>query len=256
MNKVSLSTFCRENGLVRDEVKEWLIENGYLVDIYHATELGKNIGISTAMTRDGNPYLVYNGQAQDILREGFVKAQDESGQECAAFPRLRLKEFVILDTETTGLRGDDEVVELGMIDSKGNILYQSLFRPQKQIHYAASKVNGLFNKDLVDEPLFKDEWENIKNAIGSRIIIGHNIAFDKTMIMQTLARYDMNDNEAKRMFRNCRDSMVIARQHLSAENYRLETLCRTLGIVDEQKHRACDDCLMVLRLLEAIEQRI
>ena len=46
MNKVSLSTFCRENGLVRDEVKEWLIENGYLVDIYHATEQGKNIGIS------------------------------------------------------------------------------------------------------------------------------------------------------------------------------------------------------------------
>jgi len=254
MRALSITAFCRQNDLNRDEIKEWLIANGFLLDLYHATEKGKNAGISSAVTRDGNRYLVYNEQAQAVILENCAKETEEPGLDYGAFPKLRLGNFVILDTETTGLGRDDEVVELGIIDSEGKILYQSLFLPQKQIHWAASKVNGLTNEDLADAPLFQDEWENIKRAVGNKIIVGHNISFDKKLITQTLQRYGLNTGEAARLFRNCRDSVTIAREHIYAENYRLETLCMKLGLADGQKHRACDDCLMVLRLLEAIER--
>lgn len=47
------------------------------------------------------------------------------------------KGFVILDTETTGLGFDDEIVEISIIDCAGYVLLNTLVKPSKSIPEAA-----------------------------------------------------------------------------------------------------------------------
>lgn len=169
------------------------------------------------------------------------------------FKKLRLKDFVIIDTETTGLLEDDEIVEFSAMDSNGRELYHSMFRPEKQIHWSAAKVTGISNKMLADAPLFWQEWDTIKKCMEGRIVIAHNTSFDYRLTRQTAMRYGLDVREVDRMFKGCLDSMEIAKRHIRSKSYKLSTLCRKLGIEDEQKHRAASDCLMVLKLLRKIE---
>lgn len=46
---------------------------------------------------------------------------------------LVTRNVVILDTETTGLGADAEVVELAVLSPRGEVLFDSLVRPRKPI---------------------------------------------------------------------------------------------------------------------------
>ena len=65
--------------------------------------------------------------------------------------------FVILDTETTGVDDRAQVVEVGIIDSSGQELYNQLIRPTVPIDPSASAVNGITEEMLRDQPSFAQE---------------------------------------------------------------------------------------------------
>lgn len=170
------------------------------------------------------------------------------------FEKLKISNFVILDTETTSTSKDDEVVELSVLSEDGEELYHSFFEPEKEMNIFASKKNGIYTKDLKGKPKFKDEWEKIKRAIDGKTIVGHNIEFDERLIFQTLSRYNLDVLDAQKLFVNSIDSLEIAQKHIKdAPNYKLETLMRMAGINEEEHHRASYDCLHTLCVLQAIE---
>lgn len=50
---------------------------------------------------------------------------------------------VYLDTETTGLDDDDEIVELGIADAEGQVLVSTLVRPEHHTEWPeAEAING------------------------------------------------------------------------------------------------------------------
>lgn len=111
------------------------------------------------------------------------------------FTKLNIPDdFIMLDTETTGLENDDEVVELGIIDARGNELYSCTFRPEKAVNPEAAKVSGLTNEKLADSPLFRDEWPKIKAVIADHPVIAHNIDFDSRLLAQTARKYGLEDD--------------------------------------------------------------
>lgn len=236
----------------KERLKQWLIENQYMEQDY-----------------DGDIYdLVFDSSFMDVLEENKAmirttpirkKYQNRDQYEAPfmipmTYSNLHLENCVILDTETTGLYRDDEVIELSVIDMLGRELYHSLYCPQKKIALSASRVNGITNPMLKDEPLFKDEWEAIKEAVGHRRIIGHNIEFDYRITLSTAKRYHIPESEVMMLFRDRIDSRLIAKKYIkNAENYKLSTLCTMFGITDPQKHRATYDSLMTLQFLRALE---
>jgi DNA polymerase-3 subunit epsilon len=171
------------------------------------------------------------------------------------FPYLHLDDFVLIDTESSGLAKTDEVIELSVVDTYGNILYESTFRPTAEINPMASKVNGFTNKSLIDAPLFKDEWCKIEAAIDNRPIMCHNIGFDKRIIKQTCERYGISA-DVDFLFRNSYDSKEIAKDWMNAPDYSLETLAHMVGINEKESHRASDDCKMMLSFIERLERAI
>jgi len=95
--------------------------------------------------------------------------------------RLEKQDFVILDTETTGLKG--EIVSLAVIDHAGNALINTLVMPQMHKMTAkATEINGITNSILADAPTFKDIAPTLRKVIKDKIVIAYNREFDERMV--------------------------------------------------------------------------
>lgn len=260
----ALSALCEELDIARNSVKEWLISNGYIIDSYTVTDKGKKLGIHEEKRASGKPKLVYDEDAQqfimdnkEIIAKDFTISEYENPElSVIEFNKLGLNntDYLIIDTETTGLQKDDEVIELALIDFSGQEIYHSMFEPQKEVHWAATKKSKLTKKKLISNPKFHDEWSKIKLLIGNKKLIAHNVDFDYQSIKQTLVRYDLDEGDAMKIFTGSLDSIDLVKKYIKTSKYKLEDVCKILGITDDQKHRATYDCLMVLKMLRALEQ--
>lgn len=165
-----------------------------------------------------------------------------------------LEDSVCLDSETTGIGSDDEIIELGITDSNGKVLYESLFHPSKPIPYSASKVNHIYDKDVKNAPHFYLEWNRIKAILKGKRIIIHNATFDVRMVKQTLDKYGvLNEDDFNEVFNNVFDSMKISMELLGIK--KLISVSQSLGIEIEQTHRATDDCQLMSMVLGKLKEK-
>lgn len=162
--------------------------------------------------------------------------------------------FVVLDTETTGIDPDDELVQVSVIAHTGEMLLDTLIQPTKAIHPAASAVHGLYAADLVDAPRFADMYDTLKAAILDRIVIAYNADFDQRMVRQTATRYQQ---KAVRVLRwECAMKQYAKylgrwdRRHRSFSWVKLTMACGIEKIPVTAAHTATGDCLMTLKLIE------
>ena len=96
------------------------------------------------------------------------------------------RQWAILDTETTGFAGDDEVIQIGILGVEGETLLESLVKPVKGwIHPQASKVNGITMEMLADAPLFREIHGNFSRVLRGRRVIAYNAPFDQRLIAQS-----------------------------------------------------------------------
>ena len=163
--------------------------------------------------------------------------------------------FVIFDTETTGLGPEDEIIELGIIDCQGNVLYEGLFRPERAMSAAAIRINGITDSMLVREPRFADEYERIVEFLDSAGVIAFNEGFDERMFYQTAQRYGLDCGILDRIFSKAYCAQQLYDQYIGYDKTKLELACETEGIRKIQTHRATDDCVMTLALLGAVADR-
>lgn len=163
--------------------------------------------------------------------------------------------FVIFDTETTGISAEDEIVELGIIDCQGNVLYDGMFRPERAMSTAASRVSGITDSTLVMKPRFADEFEKIVEIMDVAGVIAFNEPFDEKMFYQTAQRYGLDTAELDRIFSKAHCAQQLYDQYIGYNKTKLELACENEGIIQVQSHRATDDCVMTLALLQRIADR-
>lgn len=63
---------------------------------------------------------------------------------------------LILDSETTGLGSSAEIIELGVIDMAGRVIFNSRLRPVGGIDPGAARVHGITLGDLAAAPTLPD----------------------------------------------------------------------------------------------------
>ena len=164
---------------------------------------------------------------------------------------------MILDTETTGLDWNDEIIELGILDTKGNVLYDSMFKPNQEIPIQATSIHGITNEMVKNCPRFSDEWEKIWTIIKDKTLLIYNAHFDESMLYSTLEQQGIITEDNDEMF----NFNTICIMHLY-QDYRqerrwtkLSVACWEMDVEIEQNHRATDDCRMVLELIKAIANK-
>lgn len=165
------------------------------------------------------------------------------------------KNFILFDTETTGIGAEDEIVELGLVDCKGNVLYDGMFRPERAMSVAASRVSGITDSMLVRAPRFVDEFQKIVSIMDGAGVIAFNEPFDEKMFYQTAQRYGLDTSVLDRIFSKAYCAQQLYDQYIGYNKTKLELACETEGIVQVQTHRATDDCVMTLALLQKIADR-
>lgn len=102
------------------------------------------------------------------------------------------EEYVILDTETTGLGDNDVIIQIGIIDLDGNVLMDTLIKPtkRKRISSEATAIHGITMKMLQNAPTFEDIYTKFYEVIGKKNVLAYNAKYDFRLIGQTIAQDD------------------------------------------------------------------
>ena len=90
-----------------------------------------------------------------------------------------------LDTETTGLRGDAEIVDLALIDHDGKTLIDTLIRPTSPMPAEATKIHGITNEMVADAPGFSEIVLDLIVLTKDKLVVIYNASFDQRMLHQS-----------------------------------------------------------------------
>ena len=106
--------------------------------------------------------------------------------------------FVAIDFETaTGKR--DSACQVGIVMVKDGVIaheWSTLIKPPgNKYGFFQTKVHGLTAKDTEDAPTFKEVYPEIKRRIKGHVIVAHNVAFDKSVLEETMKSNGLNYGE-------------------------------------------------------------
>lgn len=160
-------------------------------------------------------------------------------------------DVLILDTETTGLKGA-EVIEVALIDTQGRTRLETLVRPKTQtMNPHAQRVHGLSLADLRDQPTWPEVLPELVRVAGNATILAWNAPFDARMLEQTSACWGLP--HPKLLF-VCA-MRLYARLH-GRSSFGLHKAVVAEGLDDlltqHASHRALGDVTFVLELLKHV----
>lgn len=96
-------------------------------------------------------------------------------------------DVLIIDTETTGLHEGAEVCQLALINTRGEVLLDTLVRPYGEMDPGAEEVHGISMERLALAPRFDPVWAVIKPELAGRQVVIYNKAFDLKRMAESLA---------------------------------------------------------------------
>lgn len=108
-----------------------------------------------------------------------------------------VKKISVLDTETTGVESDDDIIEFSISfpskvteDIDGIDNYTLRYKPLKDIPPEASAVHFISTEDVANCLNYSDDLENIDALMGCRdYFVGHNVQFDRRMMVDNEYKY-------------------------------------------------------------------
>ena len=165
------------------------------------------------------------------------------------YPQNKIFFFVDVETAT---RTNDTVCAIGAVVVKNGISmpFYSLINPQT--HITNTSIHGISDSDVADAPLLSEFWPRIAELIGDDyIIIGHNVAFDISVLNKDLERFGYEFNPTRKV-----DTMAVAKDilyHFSTQagDLKLDTICNKLNICLNH-HNAESDIAATKQVLETL----
>jgi DNA polymerase III epsilon subunit-like protein len=155
----------------------------------------------------------------------------------------------VVDTETTGLAEEDEVISVGIIllevsEKSGKLIreldsYYGLREPSVPIHPMAAKVHGLNLSDLIGKRLDIERLTTIFEH--ADVIAAHNAQFDYKMLIKI---------HPPLVYATWGCSCLGLRDHWrDLPNRKLDTICQALGVNRPEPHNAMTDCRALVDVL-------
>lgn len=162
---------------------------------------------------------------------------------------FNIKDYVVLDVETTGLSPKtEEIIEIALAkvaNGEPAGKFTSLIKPRKSVPPRIVSLTGLTDAMLENAPSFSDIAKDVEQFIGRSIVLAHNAIFDLSFLSEAFSKCGIKSN-----FQYL-DTIKIAKMaYPNLKNYKLETLISELDLAETQSHRAMDDVQCTLKLYQ------
>ena len=167
---------------------------------------------------------------------------------------LDRRDVLIVDTETTGLDGTAEIIEIAMLDTTGEPHFEALALPAGRVPAAAAAVHGLTREAL--EAGGARPWPAIHGAVVERLlearyVLAWNAPFDRRMLQQTAKRHGLPPTRCTWL-----DLLPDYRAMRKGRGRnRLEQAAAREEVTAGTAHRAMGDCRTVLAVMRAVVER-
>ncbi len=176
--------------------------------------------------------------------------------------------YVVIDTETTGLTEYAEIIEIAIINMRGEVLLDTLVKPTHPIPPEVTEINHITNEMVANAPAWRDVFPKVLAIISSHKWLARNSGFDARMLDQTCvstgiyanhdtyyaalvtSRIHTSHIDAKAVYDQWYGEFDEKRQAFKRQS--LATAAARHGVSVEGAHRASADCKMVLAVLEKV----
>lgn len=167
-------------------------------------------------------------------------------------------EFIIFDTETTGLESEsgDRIVEIAGVRFKGNekiSSFQSLINPHRPISSAAFAVNQITPEMLKDAPDANVVIPQFLDFIRGSCLCSYNAGFDLGFLdseLKLIGQVHLKDIVVV-------DILKMAKRLIPGlERYALWFVAEKLGIKTQQAHRALSDVELTWRVFNSLKESL
>lgn len=157
--------------------------------------------------------------------------------------------FLVIDVEGNGQR-PLEIIELAIVSITNGQIQDSysewLIKPREPVTIMASRLHGIYNEDLINQPEFESISNEIFTALGNEAVIGHNVSIDIQLLKEK--------KESWRPFVAI-DTLRLSKAVCPGlSSYSLESLIRhfKIDLHDKKSHRAASDVKATAQLFLAL----
>ena len=191
----------------------------------------------------GSDFKVIYGVEAYLVDDFKHTVNDSQGQP------LKDTTFIVFDIETTGFSAIyNDIIEIGAVKIRNNEVidrFSEFINPKKPIPYRIEKLTSINDAMVMDAPTIDVILPRFLEFIGDSVLVAHNAEFDVGFIKQKSKDLGLSFDGT------WIDTVGMARAllpHLS--RYKLDTVCKELGVVNEHHHRAVDDAAATAEIFQ------
>jgi DNA polymerase-3 subunit epsilon len=165
-----------------------------------------------------------------------------------------LSEFIVLDTETTGIAVGSRIVEVAALHVKDGVVvrrFQSLVNPEMHIPSIVQGVHGITDAMVASAPKATPVLADFAKFVAGHTLIAHNASFDFRILHGEYGRVKVATPGCG-MYCSLKLARVVFPE---APNHKLGTLATFLKLPHPPTHRALADCFTTMELLNAMAAR-
>ncbi len=169
---------------------------------------------------------------------------------------LMTRDFLVLDTETTGLGAADQIVEIAIVDQTGAARMHQRIKPSIPIPPAAYRIHGISDLDVAAAPTFRQIYIKLSVLLAGQIVVAYNMDFDWRLLLQTASVYGLPEPRvAKRDCAMQQYARYKGERNPNGRNYRSHKLAAAVqreGLPSSGAHTSLGDARMTLALLRKL----
>lgn len=179
----------------------------------------------------------------------------------------KLGRFVVIDTETTGLRVRYcDIIQVAAIkfeQFKPVSVFCTYLKPHYGIRPEAEAINHITAEMVEGKPEFYQIRESLQNFVGDYNLVGHNLGFDLKFLRYS--GFELSQKKSVKFYDTLKLSRLYKRNTTFSEEWydeaptscKLVDMCDHFGISYPSAHDALCDCYVTAKLFaNLIDQRI